>query len=249
MILVQFLLTKYLTIITAITIRYWVIAGGYYLIAWKWLDRFLIGFRVNLKQPFNGQQKFEIYQSFLTTIIFGLAGTAFIYFKDNGFGLIYFDIQEYGRPYWYFSIFLMLLINDIYFYWTHRLLHAPKLFSRAHYIHHKSRVTTPLTSQSFHAIESFINVLVVVPFPFLFPIHPSAYITFTFLAFLNNAYGHGNYDFVPNAWKNKAPFKYLNSPTVHGFHHSNVHGNYGLYTNIWDRIHGTYIEPKFEKSI
>lgn len=104
----------------------------------------------------------------------------------------------------------MLLLNDVYFYWCHRWLHRRGNFGRFHSVHHRSKVTTPWTSQSFHWFETAINVLIAILFPYLFPLHPAAYVIFSFIAFLNNVYGHGNYS---------------------------------LYTNIWDRLHKTYIPP------
>lgn len=237
------IIEKYLTIVAILAARYAIIAGGYYLATWITLKKRLTGFVVNSQAIFRGQIAFELKYALLTTLIFGLGGLNFYLAKEHQLGLVYMDIDLYGWGYFYFSIFLMVALNDIYFYWTHRLLHLKPLFSRFHVIHHRSRVTTPLTSQSFHAVETVINVLIAVAFPFMFPIHPKAYLAFTFIAFFNNVYGHGNYDWIREPLRSKFPFNLLNSPTVHGFHHSNVQGNYGLYTNVWDRLHGTYINP------
>ncbi len=237
------LLEKYFTIVGILAARYVIIAGGYYFTTWVAFKNRLMGFLVNSQSVFRGQIGFELKYALLTTFIFGLGGLNFYIAKEKNLGLVYLDVATYGWSYFYLSIFLMVLINDVYFYWTHRMLHLKPLFSRYHVIHHRSRVTTPLTSQSFHAFETVINVLVAVAFPFMFPIHPKAYLVFTFIAFINNVYGHGNYDWIREPLRSKFPFNLLNSPTVHGFHHSNVHGNYGLYTNIWDRLHGTYINP------
>jgi lathosterol oxidase len=238
------MLEKYLSIVALVFIRYWIVAYGYYLISWKLLSHKIKKFRVNLNQPFEGQLRYEVIFSLITTLIFAVGGTFFIAAKQNQWGLIYHDFNDFGLPYWIFSVIAMLLINDVYFYWTHRWLHSSFLFFKVHYVHHKSRVTTPMTSQSFHFFESLVNVFVVLLFPFILPIHPSAYITFTFIAFLNNVYGHGNYDFVVDRWKDRFPFKYLNSPSVHGYHHAKINGNFGLYTNVWDRLHGTFVNPK-----
>ncbi|MBC7742543.1 MAG: sterol desaturase family protein [Bdellovibrionaceae bacterium] len=203
---------------------------------------------VNANPRFKKQIPFEIKQSLVTVFIFALGGLNFVFAKEARVSQIYFDVHEYGWAYFVFSIFLMLMVNDIYFYWTHRLLHRRRFFGKYHSIHHRSKVTTPWTSQSFHWVESVINVFIAVLFPYMFPLHPTAYIIFTFVAFINNVYGHGNHDFVPVSFRNRTPFNLLNSPSIHGYHHENVTGNYGLYTNIWDRLHGTYINPDERKA-
>ena len=237
------LVTKYLTIVGILSLRYLIVAGGYYLLTWKLLKKHIGSFLVNPRVPFQGQERFELKYAIITTLIFGFGGLHFYGAKEFGLGFIYKDVAEYGWGYWWFSLFAMLLLNDVYFYWTHRALHIKSLFSRYHSIHHKSRVTTPLTSQSFHAVETAMNTLIAILFPYIMPIHPTAYIAFTIVAFLNNVYGHSNYDWVQAPLRNYVPFSLLNSPSVHGLHHEKVHGNYGLYTNIWDRLHGTYVDP------
>lgn len=241
------IIEKYLSIVAILTARYVIVAGGYYFATWVAFKKQISRFLVNSQALFPGQIGFELKYAALTTLIFGLGGLNFYVAKEQGLGFVYLEVEKFGWTYFYVSIFLMVMLNDVYFYWTHRLLHWKPLFSKYHYIHHRSRITTPLTSQSFHAVETVINVLVAVAFPFLFPIHPKAYVIFTFIAFFNNVYGHGNYDWIREPLRSKFPFNLLNSPTVHGFHHSNVNGNYGLYTNIWDRLHGTYIDPDAKK--
>lgn len=234
---------KYLTIVGILSLRYLLIAGGYYLLTWKVLKKHIGRFLVNPRAPFQGQERFEIKYAIITTLIFGFGGVNFYFAKELGLGLIYKEISDYGWGYWWFSLFAMIVLNDVYFYWTHRALHIKTLFSRYHSIHHRSRVTTPLTSQSFHAVETFINIVIAILFPYIMPLHPTAYLAFTAVAFLNNVYGHSNYDWVQAPLRNYVPFSLLNSPSVHGLHHDRVHGNYGLYTNIWDRLHGTYVDP------
>jgi hypothetical protein len=103
-------------------------------------------------------------------------------------------------------------------------------------IHHRSRVTTPLTSQSFHAYRNShqrpgcrrvsVSSSRFIPQP-TWSSH-SLHFSTTSMA-TETTTGSEN-PFAPNY-----RLTLLNSPTVHGFHHSNVQGNYGLYTNVWDR--------------
>lgn len=237
------IIPKYLIVVAILGARYLIVAGGYYVLTWKLLNRRIQRFLVNARPPFAGQIGFELKYGALTTLIFGLGGVHFYLAKEHGLGLIYKNVSDYGWTYWWISLAAMLLLNDVYFYWTHRLLHHKALFSRFHTVHHRSRVTTPLTSQSFHGVETALHTLIAILFPYILPIHPTAYLAFTIIAFLNNVYGHSNFDWIQAPLRNYVPFSLLNSPSVHGCHHEKVHGNFGLYTNIWDRLHGTYIDP------
>ncbi|MBK9295204.1 MAG: sterol desaturase family protein [Oligoflexia bacterium] len=122
-------------------------------------------------------------------------------------------------------------------------MHWPLLYKKVHSIHYLSRQTTPLTSHSFHAVETLVNMSVVFLIPFIIPLHISAYAIFTTLAVLNNVYGHSGYEFWPKSWVLKFPLNLLNLPSVHSWHHEKVNGNFGLYTTIWDRLFGTYKKP------
>ena len=232
---------KYLFFIAMISIRYLVVAGLFFYFTQKlWAQRTRTAM-VNSKPQFKGQLNHELKFSMVTVLIFALGGLNFIFAKESHWGLIYTDIGEWGMGYFIFSIFLMLILHDWYFYWTHRWLHRKENFGRFHSVHHRSKVTTPFTSQSFHWVESFINMGPSLIFPFIFPLHPTAYIIFTIVAFAYNVYGHGNYDFLPKRWRNHALFRWINSPSNHGYHHDQINGNYGFYTTIWDRAHGTYV--------
>jgi lathosterol oxidase len=237
------ILSKYLIAFAVLGTRYLVIAGGYYLLTWKALKRFIWRFVVNPAEPFEGQIRFELKYGALTTLIFSFSSIHFSLAEEYELGFVYENISDYGWSYWWFSVFLMLILHDLYFYWTHRLLHKKIFFSRFHNVHHRSRVTTPLTSQSFHGFETVVNTFIAIAFPYILPLHPTAYLAFHIIAFLNNVYGHSNYDWIQAPLRNYAPFSLLNSPSVHGLHHQKAHGNYGLYTTIWDRLHGTYINP------
>lgn len=91
----------------------------------------------------------------------------------RGAGLLYV-----GRPatpaaaaYLAATVVALDLLHDTWFYWTHRLLHWPPLYSRVHALHHRSSVPTAFTGYSFHPAEAalvFANEVLVC---FLFPIH------------------------------------------------------------------------------
>jgi sterol desaturase/sphingolipid hydroxylase (fatty acid hydroxylase superfamily) len=104
-------------------------------------------------QPFF-QQKFpkltevqqEIMHSLTTAAIFASMSFGVYFLRKMGFGSLYFEISDYGWAYYFFTIVFVILLHDTYFYWTHRLMHHPKLFKIFHKVHHQSHNPTPFSS-------------------------------------------------------------------------------------------------------
>ena len=55
----------------------------------------------------------------------------------------YRDLHQHSTLYCWLAFPLMLLIHDTYFYWTHRIMHHPKLFNLFHLLHHRSTNPSP----------------------------------------------------------------------------------------------------------
>src|SRR3990167_8043746 len=127
-----------------IFLRYAVFAGGA-LAMISMLKRRLLPRRL---QPvsFTRQQFLrEAGYSALTAIIFALVGIA-AYLANNAYGIFRFygDIGEYGWLWFVASVPAGLLIHDFYFYWMHRFIHLPGIYSRVHAVHHRSTNPSPL---------------------------------------------------------------------------------------------------------
>ena len=73
------------------------------------------------------------------------------------------------------SIFLYLFAHDTWFYWTHRLMHRPWWFKKAHAVHHESRPPTAWAAMSFHPWEALTGA---IRYPcilvFIIPVHVGA---------------------------------------------------------------------------
>ena len=65
----------------------------------------------------------EIKWSLLTSIIFAVTGTFMVYAWQEGIAPVYYRIGDYGYAYFVFSIFLLMFLQDTYFYFMHRWVH------------------------------------------------------------------------------------------------------------------------------
>jgi sterol desaturase/sphingolipid hydroxylase (fatty acid hydroxylase superfamily) len=51
----------------------------------------------------------------------------------------------------------------------------------------------------------------------------------------------GHLGFEPLAAYKSGWIRYLGTSDFHHAHHRDIHGNFGFYTSLWDRLFGTYI--------
>ena len=219
---------------------YGLLSGSTYWLLWVRGRRALSHLKVQPHWPGPSQVRSEIAWSLVTIAIFTVVATLLYVAWDNGLTpLVYLDIQEYGWGYFFLSILLMVLLHDAWFYWSHRLLHHPRLFRRFHSRHHRSRTPTPWSTHTFHPVEALLQIAILPLIVFLMPAHPLAMVVFNLLLKVYNTIGHMGYELFPRAFGRHWLFRWSNSTTHHDLHHSRVKGHYGLYFNFWDRMMGT----------
>ena len=236
----------WVAIFLMIFMRYAIIASVAYFILYKWKRTNWFSVKIQQKFPKSEEVQQEIMHSLTTAAIFASMSFGVYFLRKMGFGSLYFEISEYGWAYYAFSIAFVIALHDTYFYWTHRLMHHPKLFKIFHKVHHQSHNPTPYSSFSFHPLEAIVE-FGVVPFIALFmPLHFTALLFFTLWSMLFNVMGHSGYEFFPSGFTKHPIFKWLNTSTHHNLHHSRSGANYSLYFNFWDRVMGTN-HPQYDE--
>lgn len=115
--------------------------------------------------------------------------------------------------------------GDAHFYWTHRLLHSPRLYRSVHKVHHEATNPTPWSGLSMHWFEHCIYfssaavVALVVPFW-------AARMMCKGLLILPLE-GHSGY----GTWRTEGSYN-------HYIHHAKFNWNFGS-SPLWDRLAGT----------
>jgi sterol desaturase/sphingolipid hydroxylase (fatty acid hydroxylase superfamily) len=223
-------------------VRYALIAAIFFLI-WYVLFRKKWAFKkIQNEFPKNSDYKREIAYSLFTVLLF--SGVAYIMLTEpvSNYTLRYHELSDRSTAYWWFSLFLMLLLHDTYFYWAHRLMHHKKLFKHFHLVHHKSTNPSPWAAYAFHPLEGIVEAFVIFPIVLLIPHHMSAIVAFLFIMMVYNVYGHLGYELYPKGFGKNWFGKWINTSINHNLHHKHVTGNYGLYFLFWDRWMGTIRE-------
>lgn len=175
----------------------------------------------------------------------------------RGLGVILFDavfvtsfvqlgfLRILPNPLWYQPLLTfgaLFLWFEIYFYFSHRTIHHPKLFW-IHAAHHEGRGTSPFTSLSFSLMERLVLLVGAIGIPAVVSqwiALPAAGIGLYFLVnYVLNVYGHMNHEILPEKLLKNPKFGWVSTATSHSLHHLRYRGNYGLFTRILDEKLGT----------
>lgn len=186
--------------------------------------------------------KREITWSLSTVLIFSLLTTMGIYWINQGYTKVYFEISEKGWPYFMLSILIYIVLHDSYFYWVHRFMHWRPVFKWVHKTHHLSHTPSPFASLSFSPAEAVLQFGINLIMIFLVPLHPLAIGIFAIYNTLINTAGHTGIELVPRFFFRNWFFKYGLTVTHHDMHHSSMNCNYGLCFIFWDKLMGTVHE-------
>jgi sterol desaturase/sphingolipid hydroxylase (fatty acid hydroxylase superfamily) len=137
------------------------------------------------------------------------------------------------------EIVALVVWNEVHFYINHRLLHT-RWLKRFHLPHHRSVITTPWSSYSFHPLEAaMLGNVILLPMV----VHDFSFVALAALPVLSivfNNIGHSNYDFLPDAHKDRW---WLNGARRHHLHHACYLGNFGFMFPFMDRACNTNLAP------
>ncbi|MGD1941920.1 MAG: sterol desaturase family protein [Leptolyngbyaceae cyanobacterium] len=218
--------------------RYFLFAGGTFGVVYL-LSKLSVGKRFGTPSYRWRLIRHDIFLSVSSAFLFALIAALVMVAYQAGNTRIYSSVGDYGWAYLGFSFCAILVLQDSYFYATHRLLHHPVLFKYLHKGHHRSRLPTPWTSFAFEPGEALIHGLFFVGLVFVLPLHfvtlTAAFLVMTLWAIAT----HLQFALVtPNSalsWLGRG----LIGPTHHGLHHRRYQSHFGLYFTFWDRLLGT----------
>jgi len=222
-----------------ILLRYLIIAAAAFFVFYQIKRRTWRYRKIQVRFPLANDYKREISYSLLTALIFALIGYGLFMTPIRPFTQLYTNLDEYGIAYFFISIIIILLLHDTYFYWTHRLMHHPRVFKFFHRVHHQSTNPSPWAAFAFHPLEAIVEAGIVVVIAFIMPVHPLAIALFLLIMMLYNVYGHLGYELYPKGFSTSKLGRWLNTSVNHNQHHQFFQGNYGLYFLWWDRWMGT----------
>ncbi len=137
---------------------------------------------------------------------------------------------------------IVVLVYDFIVYWRHRAEHHPLLWP-IHATHHADTALHWLSVHRKHPLSKLLSVLVDVWILFLLGFPEWAIASATFVRSWWGFFIHAD---VP--WTLGIFGKVLISPAAHRLHHIRDEAlmgtNYGNTVTLWDKIFGTYLDPR-----
>lgn len=183
--------------------------------------------------------KHDLLHSTSTFMVFAILDVVLVYLQSKGYTKLYYDVNQYGWIWMVVSLGLLLILNDAFFYWSHRAMHHPRLYKFFHRVHHESTDPSPLTAFAFHPSEAVVEAGMAFILPFVMPLHLGVILTWQVLDMLNNVLGHLGYEVYPKGWTKAPILRHITTSTHHNMHHQQFNGNYALYFTWWDKWMGT----------
>ncbi|KDQ15753.1 hypothetical protein BOTBODRAFT_31639 [Botryobasidium botryosum FD-172 SS1] len=125
------------------------------------------------------------------------------------------------------EISLSMLMREVFFYYSHRILHHPSIYPRIHKTHHRFTAPVALAAQYAHPIEHLVaNILPIVLPSLILRSHIVTFWIFLAIELAETTTVHSGYDFLHGAAK------------MHDLHHEKFVVNYGT-LGLLDWVHGT----------
>lgn len=186
-----------------------------------------------------GQIGREIRHSLVSLAIFACIIPILLALGLGQYMRFYRDVGDYGWPYFFLSIVLMMLVQDTYFYWTHRLMHLRALFRHVHRTHHLSTNPSAISTYAVHPLEALVDYGASLIILFLIPSTGLSLFIFSWVNVSYAVYTHVGYELFPEGTKNHWLGRWINTSAAHNLHHAKARYNYSWYFLFWDRMMGT----------
>jgi sterol desaturase/sphingolipid hydroxylase (fatty acid hydroxylase superfamily) len=218
--------------------RYALVAGPVYLVFFVWGRERFRRRRIQA-YPDARHVRREVRYSVVTAAMFATAGTALFYGAHAGVFRLYLDVAEHGVPYLVMSMLALVVLQDTYFYWTHRAMHHPRIFKHVHRVHHLSTNPSPWAAYAFAPTEALVHAVFVLLVATFMPLHPLALLFWVTFMIVRNVFGHLGTELLPPGFTKHWFFRWHTTTTHHHLHHRRAQTNFGLYFTFWDELMGT----------
>lgn len=238
--------TMFLQSFVGQAVGYFAVVGLVYMLIWRWGRERLRSARIPQKSRLDAAQLRREVKYTLGTLFMGALNAALIsWLYASGHTALTLDAESWGLARSVGTIVALVLLNELWFYTCHRLLHHPRLFRYIHAVHHKSVDVNPFSSYAFHPLEGLLLGAWVLPCVLLVPIYVPLLGVLQGIGLANNVLSHLGYELYPRGLLRVPLLRWLNTSTFHSLHHTRLRGNYGLMLRVLDRWLGTEV-PDYE---
>lgn len=219
--------------------RYVIFTLAVWLVLWVLLRPVLKARKIREETPPARQMLTELMFSLRSMVIFATGGVALAFMYRAGLYPLSELANAWGPVWFGVSIVAGVVGLDAWFYWTHRLMHDPRLFRRFHRRHHRSNNPSPFTAYSFDVAEALTLFGFVVVWPAIFPMPDNSMQWVMLYQIVTNTLLHSGYELMPARRDGKPMLDFIVTTTHHDLHHAQAGWNYAAWFTWWDRWMGT----------
>lgn len=135
---------------------------------------------------------------------------------------------------------LLIMAMDLLMFLFHYLIHKTFLYKAIHGLHHQAIHPKPMDLFILHPVETVCFGALWLLLLVIFPFNIYAIILYLTLNLAFGLTGHLGIEPLPATIRQWPVLRYLGTSTFHHDHHEHVGYNFGFYTNLWDRLFGTF---------
>jgi methylsterol monooxygenase len=178
-------------------------------------------------------------------ILIAILTTISLYFIGDSF----FSFESIAIWKFAFLFFLMVAIDDVWFYSIHRLMHTNKfLYKKIHSVHHQAVPPIPMDFLFAHPIEALgaafgliLGVLVLIFITGNANIY--VLVAYSFYRTMHELEVHSGFQIIPEKY-----LGFIGSSKHHFNHHKYHKGNYASAFTYLDKIFGTEVKEKMSQN-
>lgn len=207
----------------------------------RWASR-----KIQAREATSADVRREVLASARTVLVYVVVSIGVVWAERHGFIQ---DINGSWGLWWDLAMLAaILLAHDAYFYWSHRMMHHPRLFRTFHQFHHRTITPTPWAAYSFAIPEAFVMALFMPLWLVFVPTPATALFAFLAIMILRNCMGHAGLELHARGWASHPLLKWISTTTHHDLHHNGSYRhNFGFYFTWWDKLMGTE-HPRYVES-
>jgi sterol desaturase/sphingolipid hydroxylase (fatty acid hydroxylase superfamily) len=225
---------------------YFVMAFSVYYLLYSVLGQKLKALRTQAHPQDRTAIKNDIKLSVLSCALFAFGAACFMVCYRQGYTQVYTRWSILDLGYISLSYITVLILQDTYFYFAHRLSHQRFFYPWTHQGHHQSRPPTPWTFFALEPLEALGQAAFLFCITFIMPLHIGVLIA---ILLTMSTWAMGNHlgvQIVPNSFISRNLGQWFIGSAHHLVHHKKITHHYGLYFTFWDKFLGTQ-DPDYEE--
>jgi len=165
--------------------------------------------------------------------------SSYTFYAFRGETNVYAGNLRWTEP---FAVVAAYVLIDIAAYAIHRGLHHPILYRTCHKVHHMWKAPTTMITSALAPFEILALTSSTQMVCVALPMHVFSYVFIMLFIYFFNCVDHSGLHLQGKFFCRL--FQWQAHPLFHDHHHQYFHTNYGAMVDWWDKLGGTFYDPR-----